>query len=42
MEKFSALLAACDGNNRWVALTLASDTVFGVFFDLLVNKRLSK
>ena len=48
METFSALLALCDGNPpvpRWIPLTKASDQVtqnFEVFFDLCLNKRLSK
>ena len=42
METFSALLAICQGIHRWIPRTKASDAGFGVFFDLRLNKRLSK
>ena len=45
METFSALLAICAGNSPVTAEFLAQRPVtrsFDVFFDLLLNKRLSK
>ena len=42
METFSALLALCEGH-RWIPLTEASDARnFDAFFDLRLNKWLSK
>ena len=41
----SALLAICAGNftgHRWIPRTKASDASFYVFFDLRLNRRLSK
>ena len=45
METFSALLAFCAGNSpgdRVIARTKASDAGLEGFFDLRLNKRLSK
>ena len=46
METFSALLALCEGNSpvigQWIPLTKASDAELWCFFDLGLNKRLSK
>ena len=53
MKTFSALLAICVKKNPghlcgeftdhwWISSTKASDAEFGVFFDLRLNKRLSK
>ena len=45
METFSALLAFCAGKftgHRWIPHTKASDAEFDVFFDLRLNKWLSK
>ena len=45
METFSASLALCVGNSpvhRWIPLTKASMWNFHVYFDLCLNKRLSK
>ena len=39
METFSALLAICP---RWIPRTKTSDVEQDVFFDLRLNKRLSK
>ena len=44
METFSPLLALCEEStgHRWIPLIKASDAEFDVFFDLPLNKRLSK
>ena len=44
METFSALLAICVGNSRWIPHTKASDAELWCFLwsDLRLNKRLSK
>ena len=45
METFSALLTLLWGEfigHRWIPLTKASAAEFDVFFDLRLNKRLSK
>ena len=42
METFSALLAFCVGNSRWIPHTKASDAELYVFFDLRLNKPVRK
>ena len=43
METFSALLVVCAGTgHRWIPRTGANDAELYVFFDLRLNKRLSK